>query len=331
MKFGFEKYIMRFSIIVILLLFSTLRLAAQEKIRIIDIESKKAIAYATVAFGEGLGGFTDEEGYFTFDKKQNFTVSMLGYEALFVSEKNFKEVIELDVQPILLDEIIISNKKGKTKSIKKKAYWKNSDFFEAYNPFIANEIAVLIPNDKKQMAVVNKIIVPIAQNPYRYIKGEFVDKYKELPYTIARIRFYSNENNEPKELLYTNEIVVNIHNTENKFFEIDLEKYSIDLPENGLFVGIEFIGFADKNEKYVYRPNFAIKEKDGKEIRVSLPLIICIPVENKGKAETTFIRYANWEKNGEKNPWNTFTKDGMVRIKSEQAKKNGIMNIGLGY
>src|SRR5690606_7967147 len=130
-----------------------------------------------------------------------------------------------------------------------------------------------------------------------------------------------------KELVYTNEIVVNIHNTESKFFEMDLEKYSIDLPENGLFVGIEFIGFTDKNEKYVYKPNFTIIEKGGQKIKISSPLFICIPVEYKSKTETTFIRYANWEKNGEKSPWNTFTKDRMAIIKSEQTKKNGIMNI----
>src|SRR5690606_28509517 len=141
---------------------------------------------------------------------QNFTVSMLGYETRYVSKEEFTEVIELDMNPILLDEIVISNKRGKTKNITKKAYWKNSDFFEAYNPFIGNEIAVLIPNEKNQIAVLTKIIVPIAQNPYRHIKGEFVNRYKDLPYTITRIRFYSNKNNEPKELIYTDEIIVNI-------------------------------------------------------------------------------------------------------------------------
>src|SRR5690606_8162757 len=141
-----------------------------------------------------------------------------------------------------------------------------------------NEIAVLIPNEKKQEMTLSKISIPIATNPFRIFDKESrknLNSHEELPYAIVRIRFYSNENNKPYDVLYSDEIIANIHNFNNKFSEIDLESYNIDIPENGLFVGIEFIGFADKNQKYVYFPNYRLIERHGKKIKSPYPLGTC--------------------------------------------------------
>jgi len=313
--------------------FTTLVLS-QEKIQIIDSQTKQPIGFATIAFGDGFGGYTDENGYFDFDKKQSFSVNMLGYKILFVSESGFKNSIELEVKPILIDEIIISNKKGKQKVSNQKPYWKNSTWLDSYTPQIGNEIAVLIPNDKNQEMILSKITIPVATNPLRIFdkkSKELFKRFEELPYTTIRIRFYSNENNAPKEILYSDEIVVNIHNSKEKFSEISLEKYGIDIPENGLFIGIEFIGFADETQKYVYVPNFRIVERNGIKAKSPAPLSLCIPIDQKTKKEHSYIRYSDWENNGEKLTWKVFAEEAFLKLNKDQLKHNGTANIGLGY
>ena len=316
-------------------LFVSFSVFSQEKVQFLDSENRQPVAYASIAFGEGFGGYTDSEGYFSFQEKQDFRVSMLGYKSLNVTQKDFKEVIFLEVESLLLDEVTITKKSGKLKISKQKPYWKNSTWLDAFTPRIGNEIAVLIPNEKKQVITLSKISIPIATNPFRIFDKQSKDNFKQfenLPYAIVRIRFYSNENNKPHELLYSDEIIANIHNFNEKFSEIDLESYSIDIPENGLFVGIEFIGFADKNQKYVYYPNYRIVERNGKRIKSPYPLGTCIPIDvKKNKSQHTFIRYSDWDKGGEKLKWIPFTEEIFLKINSEIQKRSGPANIGLGY
>lgn len=319
-------------LLIIITTFTTLVLS-QEKIQIIDAQTQIPISFATITFGEGLGGFTDEKGYFTFDKKQSFSVSMLGYQTLSVSESDFRNNIALEVEPILIDEIVVSNKKGKQKIVRQKPYWKNSTWLDSYTPQIGNEIAVLIPNDKKQNMILSKITIPVATNPMRIFdknKNPFISR-DNFPYTIIRIQFYKNENNSPKELLYFDRIVVNVHNSNEKFKEIDLENYGIDIPENGLFVGVEFIGVSDKNQKYVYMPNFRNAQRDGKTIKVAQHLNICIPIDQKSKKQASYIRYSDWNKNGEKMKWQVFKEEMFLKLNKDRLKHKGTANIGLGY
>lgn len=314
--------------------FCSLIAFSQEKVQFLDSETKNPIAFATIAFGDGLGGYTNENGEFTFDKKQKFSVSMLGYKSLSISEEEFKLIIELESQPFEIEEIIISNKKGKQKIVKQKAYWKNSTWLDSYTPQIGNEIAVLIPNEKNQEAVLSKIIVPIATNPLRIFDKKSKDFFKErmdFPYTIIRIRFYKNENNKPEELLYSDEIIVNVHNSKEKFSEIDLEKYGIDIPENGLFVGLEFIGVTDINQSYVYKPNYYEVERNGIKAKTTIHVNICIPIDQKNKKQMSFVRYSDWYKNGEKLKWKPFTEETFLKLNEDREKLKGAANIGLGY
>lgn len=314
--------------------FFTAFVFSQEKIKIVDAQTKEPIAFATIAFGDGLGGYTNENGGFTFDEKQSFSVSMLGYKTLNVLESDFKNSIELEVEPLLIDEVVISNKKGKQKIVTQKPYWKNSTWLDSYTPQIGNEIAVLIPNEKKQDVVLNKMTIPVATDPIRIFdkksKGHFKSR-DDFPYTIIRIRFYKNENNKPEELLYSDEIVVNVHNSKEKFPEIDLEKYGIDIPENGLFVGLEFIGVTDINQSYVYKPNYYEIERNGIKVRTTIHVNVCIPIDEKSKKQHTFIRYSDWYNNGEKMKWQSFTEEIFLKLKSDQEKRKGPANIGLGY
>ncbi|MFA7445397.1 MAG: carboxypeptidase-like regulatory domain-containing protein [Flavobacteriaceae bacterium] len=319
----------------LLFVFISFSVFSQEKVQFLDAENRQPVAYAAIALGEGFGGYTDFEGYFTFQEKQTFTVSMLGYKTLNVTQGDFKEVIFLEAESLLLDEVTITKKSGKRKVSKQKPYWKNATWLDAFTPQIGNEIAVLIPNEKKQEMTLSKISIPIATNPFRIFDKESrknLNSHEELPYAIVRIRFYSNENNKPYDVLYSDEIIANIHNFNNKFSEIDLESYNIDIPENGLFVGIEFIGFADKNQKYVYFPNYRLIERHGKKIKSPYPLGTCIPIDvKKNKSQQTFIRYSDWDKGGEKLQWLPFTEEKFLKLNSEIEKRKGSANIGLGY
>ncbi|HTO36468.1 MAG TPA: carboxypeptidase-like regulatory domain-containing protein [Flavobacterium sp.] len=314
--------------------FCSLIAFSQEKVQFLDSETIEPIAFATVVFGDGLGGYTNENGEFTFDKKQSFSVSMLGYKTLYVSETEFKNTIKLQSEPILIDEVIILNKKRKQKIVKQKPYWSNSTWLDSYTPQIGNEIAVLIPNEKNQDMILSKITIPVATNPLRIFDAKSKNHFKErdeFPYTILRIQFYKNENNSPKELLYSDKIVVNVHHSEEKFKEIDLGNYGIDVPKNGLFVGIEFIGVTDENQKYVYVPNFYEVERGGKKIKVARQLNINIPIDEKSKKPNSFIRYSDWNNNGDKMKWQVFTEEIFLKLNKDRLKHKGAANIGLGY
>lgn len=311
----------------LLFTFCSLIAFSQEKVQFLDSETIEPIAFATVVFGDGLGGYTNENGEFTFDKKQSFSVSMLGYKTLYVSETEFKNTIKLQSEPILIDEVIILNKKGKQKIVRQKPQFGVKSWFYSANPVIGSEIAVLIPNEKKSNTFLSKISIPVIKQPYKNIEINVDNNI----YTTIRIRFYSNDKNQPDFLFFDEKIIVNIHNSNEKFFELNLDKYLISLPQNGLFVGLEFLGIADNNQKFIYQPLYEVFNDKGKDIKFSTRLAICLPITKKSNQIQTFIRYSDWDNNGQKKKWVSLTEDRAVNLAGNQTNDKGISNIGLGY
>src|SRR5678816_44892 len=92
------------NIILSALLFFTLSLTsfAQQTLKgkVVDAETGKGLAGATVSFGSGTGTTTDIDGHFSVDcsKTRKITITFIGYEPYSVAIKNCDAELKVSLQ-----------------------------------------------------------------------------------------------------------------------------------------------------------------------------------------------------------------------------------------
>ena len=149
----------------VILFLLTINTFAQTKI--IDIETKYPVSYATISFGDGQGVFADYEGLFVFTKKlykdvDSLFISSLGYKDLALATVNLPKIIEMQADINKLDEVIVTAKidrKFKEETIKP---YLDDDYYKCWLPTIESEIAVFFPNGNEQLKKITSVLFPFA-------------------------------------------------------------------------------------------------------------------------------------------------------------------------
>lgn len=119
------------------------------------------------------------------------------------------------------------------------------------------EAALLIPN-------------PIIPNPERkevYIStvGYYISKFQK-PRTPFRVRIYSNEDGLPGEDLLKKSVVVH-GNWGNSWRDVDVSKFNIPVPAQGVFVAMEWLVVPDKKYRFMVRhPDNSITYEFGQSV-----------------------------------------------------------------
>lgn len=320
-----SKRIRNIFIYISLFVISTNSVNAQ--IKIMDSVTHKAIPYATIKFNKDNGLYCDENGEFSIDEISNNTdslyISCLGYIEKKIELKSLQEgLIYLSPYTYELEEIVISNKtkKGTTKKIKPISH---NDFLQAHMLYIGGELAIYIPNtDSYENVELKKLFIPIVTKTISFEKEKESKKQqvKKISFsTLYKISFYENNNGKPgKRLEYEN--ITTILNEKSTIAILDLEKYSISLPQEGFFVGILNLGPTNDKGQLIPTSPFLEKETDKGVVKVVKPIKPYFPVYYNKKNNETFFRYTF----GNDDNWISFFKHG--------TKKEGeYHNIGIGY
>lgn len=224
--------------------------------KIINSKTNEIIPYATIAIPQNnKGTISDSLGNFKLtineqDLNCKIYISALGYfnDSLQINEKNLDEVLIINLRPktYSLTEIKVTPQKyklfkfGITKP-NKKGWWNYG--------MPGLQRAIYIPNNNKTECIISDLNV-------------FIDTVG-FPEAPVRVRIYSVKNNniEPDvDLLRSNVIIRNSKGGE--FVTVDLSSHQIVFPENGLFVGIEWLY---ENETYFYTKVMKRKSKKGKD------------------------------------------------------------------
>lgn len=236
--------------------------------------TKDPIPYVNIWVEEGnIAGSADENGNFSLqtDTSKTITFSAVGYSNVSIKASEINAVVLMKPQTIQLNEVVIDRSKN-PKSI---------------------QIGSL-KNAKPNYYVANKEGSSwIFANYYSY-KAEYENTYfntlklitySEVKGAIFNIRLYSvNEKGEPGDYLYDDNIICEVKKG-TKISTIDLSKYNIRFPENGIFIALEWLTIEKNKYKtitrsrinndgtrenlkkkdweinYMYAPSFGVAEK----------------------------------------------------------------------
>lgn len=302
------------------------------QISILSQESNTPVSYASVSFGNGYGIVADEEGAFLFTKKlypdiDSLFISALGYKDLALSTRQLKPQLFLQSQVSELDEVVIGvtidktlNKKYKTESLKP---YLDDDYYKCWLPTIDSEIAVYFPKTDTKLKRIASIQFPIALESKDWSKRKRANKDKKRFSTIFKVNIYSNKKGNPGENINKEIIVFRATEKDGDYHDLDISSQNILMPNNGVFISIQVLGYTDKNGKLL--PNKKYKEVKAKNGIVRIPTNFrpLLPFTDKIEENRTFVKRVFI--NG--NDWQAFEKGSGFQ---SSLLKSGLNNYGIG-
>ncbi len=296
--------------------------ANTQEITIRDSASRESVPFATISFGNGLGNFADEDGQFTFSKEKykdvdTLFISAMGYADKAILINALPESVLLKSQVSQLSEVVVSaTKEGKFKFRKLKPL-SHGDLFASWLPTVESEVAILFKRYEDKPSQISKLLLPInGESKYKSKgKGKFA--------TIFRVNFYKNQNGFPGEPIGYENIVFSIDEKEDKVFELDILSKSIYIPEKGLFVSLQVLGYEnDKGRLSQTKQYREIKTARGVQ-KISTSFRPLLPFTNQLQMQNTYVRriFLNKKK------WQVFDKNYNQKSKLIQT---GHRNYGMG-
>ena len=210
-----------------------------------DNKTKKPIPYVNLSFLNTLkGASTDEDGHFYLNVPKPFLekkihISSLGYNDTIVNAKMLYKAKKMHMieESFELDEVIVTEKLDHTDVLNPiSSYSLTSGFSSSVTPWV---LGVYFPNIGAQKKYVEKITVFVNKNK------SFKNKTSKF-----RIRVYDVDpkTRKPKDDLLRESIILE-HDVKKEFVAIDLSKYRIKIPKEGIYVGLEWL-FVEGN-RYV--------------------------------------------------------------------------------
>ena len=293
-----------------------------QNIQIVDSLNRSPIPFATISFGDGLGTFADEEGRFAFTKKKYADIDSLHISAIGYAEKSIEmdssiQKVSLRSEVSQLSEVIVSApKEGKFKFKKQKGQT-HTDVFACWLPTVESEVAVLFNRYEDRASQISKLYLPI--NAEREYKSKGKGKFA----TIFRIQYYENIRGAPGNPIPYEEAVFAMSEKADKIFELDVLSKSIFIPENGIFISIQVLGYANKEGKLVdskkYREIKTARgvQKISTSFRPLLPFVKGLPTQN------TYVRRIFFNKK----KWQVFDR---TYNRNSKLVQTGNKNYGMG-
>jgi hypothetical protein len=250
-------------ILTLFFILNTVSSFAQTVTGIVQDEKKQAIEYVHVYIAtKYLGIYTFENGAFelsdtTIQNGDTLTVSFLGYEYKNIqlqSTNNNYQLGIIQLQPITnqLPTLTINpaNKLVTVGNFEREGF-KTTGFLYGKKRTFQRQKAIFIPNNKKYFGTIETV-------------SFWVTKWAK-PKTPFRVRIYAADENgqATKDLLLESVIAQGLkRRKKNRWVEVDLSQYQIQIPENGFFVAMEWLYRAEK--KYNRKVNISKKNEKGK-------------------------------------------------------------------
>ncbi len=201
---------------------------------IIDAKNQQPIEFVNIGiFNKNQGTITNPKGEFnlTIPKKfetDSITISHINYYSVNILVKSFSNRnISLKPKITELSEVVVSNKKRRTRKIGVKSYSRllSMRVISRHNDIVEAAQRIKIPNEEIKVKAVNFAI----------------RKWSEVNGVKVRINFYENVENTPQKKIVLKNIVADLSTQENSdWIRIDLNEKDIFISQD-FFIGIEFI------------------------------------------------------------------------------------------
>lgn len=216
---------------------------SQNCLKVLDKSNNSEVAFATVKFNKS-GLYTAEKGAFCLDelgKADSITISAVGYESIVLSVKKLlvEPKILLNPIPISLETVTIKPNRSKIKVLSL-GYFKAKGSRKSLTPNSNKQYATFIQNEFGEEKTIEK--VKVAVKPF---KNEKISAFK------IRVRLYGNStDNKPNKDLLLSNVIVDFHK-KTKNIEANISKFGIKLPINGVWMGVETLGYYDENNQFI--------------------------------------------------------------------------------
>jgi hypothetical protein len=299
------------------------------QITVKDSITKYPVSYATISFGNGNGLFADDEGKFYFTKKlypdiDSLFISALGFKDLNISTINLPNELSLKPEADALDEVIVGvklNRKFKKETLKP---YLDDDYYNCWLPTIESEIAVYFPKTNTKDQKLSSVLFPIALESKDWKKRNRSNSDKKKFSTLFKVKFYANNEGNPGKVLTYQTIVFRATEKNGDAFELNVDKYDINIPKDGFFVSIQVLGYTDKAGKLLPNKKYKeIKSKNGGVVKIPTNFRPLLPFTNEITTKNTFIKRVFISGNN----WVKFKKGN--GLKSSLLKRD-LFNYGIG-
>lgn len=293
-----------------------------------DKQTEYPVSYANISFGNGNGMFADDAGLFIFTKKlypdvDSLYISALGYKSITIATTNLSNLLLLEPNIDELNEVVIRAKIDRKFKEETLEPYLDDDYYNCWLPTIESEIAVFFPNDDLKDKQIATVHFPITLESKDWEKRNKKNADKQPFSTLFKAKFYGNDKGVPgKELIYET-IVFRATEKGGDVYNLDVSEYDIMIPEDGMFVSLQVLGYTDESGKLL--PNKKYKEIiTGNEI-VKIPTNFrpLLPFTDEIPETRTFIKrvFVN------NNKWSRFEKGSVVQ---SSLLKSGLNNYGIG-
>ncbi|HDZ03635.1 hypothetical protein LCGC14_0128190 [marine sediment metagenome] len=200
-------------------------------------EKSKSVPYANISFLKTLKGTSsDEKGYFYIDVPESYLerdvhISALGFKDTIMPAKVISEnkKIYLKEGSFELEEVVVSHSLGDSQVLNPiSSYSIKSGFSSAETPWV---LALYFPNIGAAKKYLERITIYVQQN------GKFKRESSKF-----RLRLYDvdKKTRKPNHDLIRKSIILESSKTED-FVSIDLSSMGIRIPEEGIYVGLEWL------------------------------------------------------------------------------------------
>lgn len=235
--------------------------------------------------------YCDQNGFANISAQKifdNMEFSCIGYESNVRQKKDISDTIFLQKKSIALDEIKIVSRKNQQSTLIGFSQLKKETTLSAFKGF---EICQFMENTFGKPKAIQSFV-------FKVIKRE---KLK----TAVRIHLYAKHKNkfEPGEELITEDIIRYFDGKTREKVEIDLTPYNLELPPEGAFIGIEWLGIVDENTgKFVESKNAYTNTR----IEINDKILNKYTFISSYKNEGAWSNIGNWREGAIlKNPMNT--------------------------
>ncbi|WP_034058520.1 peptidase associated/transthyretin-like domain-containing protein [Lacinutrix jangbogonensis] len=225
---------MKIVLTIIIIIFSCFR-GISQNIIVADSLTKKPLSFTVIKFNQN-GFYTSQKGDFNINKidTDSFEVSMLGYKKAIIKTTTVKDTLFLSNEINLLDEVVVSNNKTISKNLK---LLKSPNIFGSWVLQPKSEIlAAIYPSNEIKNYYIDKIHIGFAKvKEKKELKDSNIKAY-------VRLHIYELENNKPSNSIYSSE-PIDVNSFEKDEIVFDISNNLIKLEQNGIFVGLELIGY----------------------------------------------------------------------------------------
>lgn len=273
----------------LLLLFLVQTIHSQQH-TVLDSVHRTPISYATISFGNGNGTFADADGNFRFSKKwypdiDSLYISAIGHKEMVLSTKSLPKQILLVENIAELKEVIITAEKKRKYKTKKLNSIIHNDYFRSWLPTVESEIAVFFEKSTEKSTKIASVYLPVK------VESSNRNASKNQPFsTIFKMQFYSNDNGFPGKRLSYEDIIFRVTNKDKPNFEINISEYKVYIPNDGIFVSIQVLGYADKEGKLQQTKKYSEVETRKGIVKISTTFRPLLPFTDKIQGFKTFTR-----------------------------------------